>query len=413
MKYFSLEEDFWQGNSPEALIKEYGSPLYVYNERIISDRCQKMLHIAGEKMLKPSYSAKANTNPEIIKIVRKNGLNVDVMSPGEIMIALKAGYQPEEILYISNNVSDEEFKFAIEAGVMVSVDSLSQLDSFGALNHGGKVVIRFNPGVGAGHHAKVVTGGKTTKFGVNSDCVNEVLALLKKHELTLLGINQHIGSLFMDGASYIEAVENVLKLAEQLPIEKFIDFGGGFGIPYRKQEGQAPMDDTLFKEKLPQILSAWAEKHPGIIFKSEPGRYIVAEGGILLGTVNGRKQNGEKTFIGCDLGFNVLVRPAMYDSHHEIEVYRNGQPLNDAAETEVASVVGNICESGDILAKDRVLPVIEKGDILAVTDAGAYGFSMSSNYNSRLRPAEVLIEENGNVRIIRRRETLEDLMNTL
>ncbi|HOV70090.1 MAG TPA: diaminopimelate decarboxylase, partial [Clostridia bacterium] len=338
---------------------------------------------------------------------------VDAMSPGEIFLALKAGCKPSQILYISNNVGDDELRYAIDAGVMVSVDSLSQLDRFGRLNKGGDVVVRFNPNVGAGHHEKVITGGKSTKFGINSDRTDDVIKLLEKHNLTLLGINQHIGSLFMDGTAYIQSVKSLLSIAEKLPVTSFIDFGGGFGIPYHKQEGQNRLDIKALGKELSELLKDWANKnHPGIGFKTEPGRYVIAEGGILLGTVHSIKYNGDKKFIGTDIGFNVLVRPVMYDSYHDIEVFRGDKPLCDS-KTEVVTVVGNICETGDVLAKDRELPVMREGDIIAVTDAGAYGYSMSSNYNSRLRPAEVLLTRWGEVKLIRRRDRLEDLLVNL
>jgi len=186
--------------------------------------------------------------------------------------------------------------------------------------------------------------------------------------------------------------------------------GGGFGIPYRKQEGQASLDLVSFKEKLTAVLYEWTEKYgKKILFKSEPGRYIVAESGILLGTVYATKNNYGTRYVGTDIGFNVLARPVMYDSHHDIEVYRGGIPQNQG-ETETVTVVGNICESGDIIAKDRTLPKIQEGDILGIMDAGAYGFAMSSNYNMRLRPAEVMIKENGEAVLIRRRDTFEDLI---
>ena len=255
-----------------------------------------------------------------------------------------------------------------------------------------------------------MTAGKKTKFGVNTDCVEQVKAIAKKYNLKICGINQHIGSLFMEGDSYIEGVKSILSVAEQFEDIDFVDMGGGFGIPYRKQEGQAPLDLVSFREKLTMLIEQWTDKYgKKILFKSEPGRYIVAECGILLGTVFATKSNYGNKFVGTDIGFNILARPVMYDSHHEIEAYRGGKPLNSEA-TEKVTVVGNICESGDIIANNRTLPVIQEGDILGVMDAGAYGFAMSSNYNMRLRPAEVMIKENGDAVLIRRRDTFEDLI---
>jgi diaminopimelate decarboxylase len=332
------------------------------------------------------------------------------MSPGEIHILLAAGYKPEEILFVANNVSEEEMQFAIDRDILVSCDSLSQLRQYGRLNTGGKAVVRFNPGVGAGHHEKVVTAGKNTKFGVNIELIDDVKAILQEYDLKLVGINQHIGSLFMEATPYLESVKNLLSIAAQFKDLEFVDMGGGFGIPYRKQEGQERLDVEDAGRRLTEVIESWMDKYGRRIrIKMEPGRYVVAECGVLLGTVHSVKYNGPKKYIGTDIGFNVLIRPAMYDSHHDIEFYRNDSIIK-SDKTSPATVVGNICETGDILAKDRELPEIVEGDLVGIMDAGAYGYSMASNYNSRLRPAEVLIGLDGNPRLIRRRDTLEDLM---
>ena len=238
----------------------------------------------------------------------------------------------------------------------------------------------------------------------------EVKEILAKYDLTLAGINQHIGSLFMEADSYIEGVQSVLSVADEFPDIEFVDFGGGFGIPYRKQEGQPRLDLKEFGEKLDKILYEWTEKRgKQILFKIEPGRYIAAESGVLLGTVHSIKNNYDRKYVGTDIGFNVLARPMTYGSHHDMEVYRDGR-IQENGETENVFVVGNICESGDVLAEDRQLPVISEKDIICIPDVGAYGYSMASNYNNRLRPAEILITESGDVRLIRKRDTLEDLL---
>ena len=207
----------------------------------------------------------------------------------------------------------------------------------------------------------------------------------------------------------LQGAGSILSIARQFDDLEFIDLGGGFGIPYRKQADQARLDLKALGEKLSDVINSWVKDYgKEIEFKIEPGRYIVAESGILLGKVNAVKRNYKTKYIGTDLGFNVLVRPVMYDSHHDIEIYRKtGIP---SLKEETVSIVGNICETGDIIAKDRKLPEIFENDILGVLDSGAYGYSMSSNYNNRLRPAEVLIGEDGNPRIIRKRDTLEDLV---
>lgn len=408
--YFSQKTNFFGNNDPQSLIKEFGSPLYVYNEKILRQKCKDMKNLVSYKNFIPNYSIKANSNLQVLKIIKDEGLNADAMSAGEIQLLLHAGFQPENLFFVPNNVSEAELRYAIEKGVLISVDSLSQLELYGKINPNSKVAVRFNPGVGAGHHEKVVTAGKETKFGVNIDCIEQVKEIARKYNLKICGINQHIGSLFMEGDSYIEGVKSILSVAEQFEDIDFVDMGGGFGIPYRKQEGQAPLDLKDFSEKLTKVLEDWTDKYgKKILVKTEPGRYIVAESGVLLGNVYSTKSNYGKKFVGTDLGFNVLARPVMYDSHHDIEVFRDGKAMNDTKCEEV-TVVGNICESGDVIAKNRMLPKIEEGDILAVMDAGAYGFVMSSTYNMRLRPAEVMIKENGEAVLTRRRDTFEDLI---
>jgi diaminopimelate decarboxylase len=407
----TTNQSFYGKTNPAGLIEKYGSPLYVYNEVILRERCRELKNLVNYKYFHVNYSPKANSNLEILKIVRDEGLWTDAMSPGEIYVNLKAGFKPEQVFYISNNVNDEEYLYAIRAGVKISVDSVSQLERYGRLNPGSGVAIRINPGIGAGHHKKVVTGGKKTKFGIEIGFLDEVKKVLQKYNLKITGINQHIGSLFMDGDSYIESVESILSVAKEFADLEFVDLGGGFGIPYHKQENESRLDLHLMGLKLTEIISDWIRNYgKEVIFKIEPGRYITAESAVLLGTVNAVKMNYNIKYIGTDIGFNVLVRPVMYDSHHDIEIYRKSD--KPSVKKEQVRIVGNICETGDIIAKDRMLPEIFEEDIIGVLDAGAYGYAMSSNYNNRLRPAEVLIDQDGNDRLIRRRETLEDLLRT-
>lgn len=389
------------------LIKKYGSPLYVYDENILRERCREMHDLLPNKNLRVNYSAKANSNVEIMKIVRDEDIDVDAMSPGEIYLQKLAGFSSDRIFYIGNNVSNEEMKYAIDENVLVSVDSLSQLESFGQINPGGNVAVRFNPGIGTGHHAKVVTAGKKTKFGVQKDFVPQVKEILEKYKLNLVGIDQHIGSLFLESSAYIKGVESLLEIAEQFPGLKFIDVGGGFGVPYHENEGR--LDLSELSCKLDKILGDFLEKYDNkeVIFKIEPGRYIPAECGLLLGEVYSVKDNYGTKYVGTDLGFNVLMRPVLYDSYHAVTIVK-ADP--DEAGEEVATIVGNICESGDIIAGERNMRKVSVGDIVVVENAGAYGFSMSSNYNCRLKPAEVLIEKDGTDRLIRRRDTFEDLV---
>jgi diaminopimelate decarboxylase len=413
ISYFSEKTGFYGHTDPERLLQEFGSPLYVYNEKIFREKCREMIGLVSYPNFKVTYSAKANSNIRLLKIAREEGLHSDAMSPGEIFFLLKAGYGSEEIFYISNNVSEEEMRYAIDKGIIISVDSISQLRQYGRINPGGNVAVRFNPGIGAGHHEKVVTAGKKTKFGVEMSKVGEVKKVLDEFNLRLVGVNQHIGSLFMEGSSYLEAARELLELAKQFEDLDFIDFGGGFGIPYKKQEGQARLDLEELGSKLDEMFEDWTREYgKRVMFRIEPGRYIAAECGVLLGRIYALKESHGTKFVGTDIGFNVIMRPVMYSSHHDIEVYRDGKLVHNG-NREPVTVVGNICESGDIIARDRELVKVKEGDIIGIMDAGAYGYSMASNYNNRLRPAEVLIRLDGTPELIRRRETLEDLIRNL
>ena len=399
--------DFFNGKNPVALIEQYGSPLYVYSEKILRQlrrQVKQLMNIPGGEVF---FSTKANSNPHLLRIIREEGVMVDAMSPGEIAMLQEAGYTRDNILYVCNNVSAEELRFAHENASLVSVDSLEQLESFGQVNPGARVMIRLNPGIGAGHHKKVITAGKETKFGMSIEEIDVIRTTVARHNLHIVGLNQHVGSLFMQGEPYLEAVQWLLDKAALFPEIEVLDFGGGFGIPYKKYEDETPFDMVDMGQKLTELLSNWVTKtgYTGRFF-IEPGRYVAAEAGLLLGTVQGVKENSGTTYAGTDIGFSVLARPMLYDAFHDIELYapQEERPLLEQ------TVVGNICESGDIVGSNRLLPTLTKGDVIGVLDAGAYGHVMSSNYTKRLRPAEVLITEVGEVRLIRRRDSIDDLL---
>lgn len=410
MNSFIKATDFFKGNKPEDIVKEFGTPLYVYNEDILRDRMRKVEGVIKKYPYRANYSIKSNTNLHILEIALDEGLNADAMSVGEIKMLEKAGFPLDRIFFVPNNVSEDELKYAIEKGIMTSLDSLSQLELFGTLNPGGKCAVRINPGVGAGHHEKVVTAGKKTKFAVAEEDIDKIFEIVEKYNLTIAGINQHVGSLFMDPEPFIQAVENFLRIAKKFKNLEFIDFGGGYGIPYHKLDDEKDFPMEAFSERFEKMLDAFVEEYGyAPLFKTEPGRYCVAESSVILGKVHATKQNSGVEYVGTDVGMNVLVRPSMYDSWHDVEVIRNNEVVS-RDNLSAKTVVGNICESGDILAKDRMLPEIKRGDLVAILDAGAYGYSMCSTYNSRPRPAEVLVCSDGTVKCIRKAETFEDLI---
>lgn len=411
MESFINEVNFFEGNNPEDIVAKYGTPVYVYNERILRKRIRNVAGVVKKFPYKANFSMKANSNLSILKIVLEEGLNADAMSIGEVKLLELAGFPSDRIFFVPNNVSDEELQYAIDKNIIVSLDSISQLERFGRLAPGGRCAVRINPGIGAGHSDSVVTAGKNTKFAVEEKDIPELLETAKKHNLKIVGINQHIGSLFMEPDPYLAAVTNLLRIAHKFDDLEFIDFGGGFGTPYHKLSGEKEFDINLLTEGIEKLLGDFiAETGKQILFKSEPGRYVVADSSVLLGRVYATKENYDKKYAGTDIGQNVLVRPTLYGSWHDVEVLRDGKPVLPSSGTEVVSVTGNICESGDIIAKERELPVIKEGDLVCVLDAGAYGYSMCSPYNSRPRPAEVMICEDGSVKCIRRAETFEDLI---
>jgi len=410
MNSFVEKVNFFGNTNAEELAKKYGTPLYVYNENILRDRMHKVSQVITKYPYTANYSVKANTNIHILKLAHEEGLNCDAMSEGEIRMLEAAGFEYDRIFFVPNNVSDEEMKYAIDRNIMTSLDSLAQLRRYGKLNKGGKCAVRINPGVGAGHHEKVVTGGKKTKFGISEEDIDEIFEIAKEYNLTIAGINQHIGSLFMKPDPYLEAVSNLLRIAKRFKNLEFIDFGGGYGIPYHKLDDEAEYDIEDFKKRLEPILDEFVKDYGyAPLFKSEPGRFCVAEGSVLLGRVYATKTNAGKEYVGTDIGMNVLVRPSMYDSWHDAEIIRNGKVVKRENLKEI-TICGNICESGDLLCKERPVPDIKEEDIVCLLDTGAYGYSMCSNYNSRPRPAEVLITKAGEDKVIRKRETYEDLL---
>ena len=401
--------DFFMGIDPFELTENYGSPLYVYNERILRQNCRDLRNMCSYPKFKVNFSVKANNNLTILRIIREEGLKADAMSAGEIHAELAAGFSAEDIFFIPNNISEEEMRFAVEHNILMSADSVSQLKRYGSLNPGSRVAVRFNPGFGVGFHKNVITAGKKAKLGVNTEQIPEVKDVIKRYNLKLIGINQHIGSLFLEKTQFHKSFEVLFDIAKQFEDIEFIDLGGGMGIPYHKMEGQERLDLKDMGSTLTEMMTRFSKEYGReLTFIIEPGRYVTAEAGLLLGTVHAVKYNGPDKYAGTDIGFSVIIRPLLYDAHHDVEIYRReGAP---SGKQERVNIVGNICEDGDIVAKDRLLPEIVENDLIGVLDAGSYGHVMSSNYNNRLRPAEVLLCNDKSVRLIRRRDTLEDLL---
>ena len=395
--------------SCEDLIAEFGSPLYVYNGQTFRDRFNSLANAFDYPKIRIYYACKSNTNINVLKIFKELGSNVDTVSPGEIFIALKAGFKPEDLLFTPNNPSSEEIKYAIDRNIMVTVGSLSTMEKYARIGGSGDICIRVNPNIGFGHHGHCITGGPKSKFGIYFDQMDRARDLASKLGLNIKGIHAHIGSGILEVDQFIEAMDMVLKTAGTMGDLDFVDFGGGIGVPYKPEE--KPFDLDNFGKKASDFMRDFSGKYGrGLEFCFEPGKYLTAEAGYLLIKVTNRKETPLYKFVGTDSGFNHLIRPILYGSYHNIINCSN--PDGKAEEVVVA---GNICESGDVFTvgpdgpEPRKIPEAKIGDILAITHAGSYGFTMASNYNSRPRPAEVLIED-GKVRLIRKRETLEDLI---
>ena len=396
------------GCQAKALTDAFGTPLYVYEEETIRRQCRQMREAFAAVQPDLHYAVKANANPALLAILKDEGFHIDAVSPFEVRLCLGAGFQPGQILFTGNNTSEEDYRYCLEQGVPVNVGSLVELDRYGRLNPGGTVSLRINPDVGAGHHHHVITGGPDSKFGIYHTEREAIAEHLRRHGLILTGIQSHIGTGILRTAEMLAAMEIILNTARGFEALEFIDFGGGFGIPYRPD--QEPLELTgLGRAMCERFASFRSEYGRPIKMKLEPGRYLVAQAGSLLVRVTNVQSTPAHTFVGTDSGFNHLIRPAMYGAYHE--VVNASVVTGEAAEVVVA---GNICESGDVFTQDkqslehRSLTRPEVGHLLALLDAGAYGMALASNYNMRPRPAEVLVNQ-GESRLIRRRESYEDL----
>jgi len=399
----------------EDLADEYDTPLYVVNEERIRDNIRRV-RTAFEKhyeKLRIHYACKANTSLAVLAIARQEGCFVDAVSAGEIFIALKAGFEPEKILFTGNNVKNEELSLAVKTRVRITADSISQIRRLGAMPRRRplEIAIRVNPEVGAGHHEHCITGGRDAKFGIWQDQAREAAALAKELGMRVKGVHMHIGSGILAPEPFLPAIRRLVEIASEIQNETgepfdFIDIGGGLGVPYRPEERELDLDafsEAVVETFVDSVRSNGIEGEPHLAM--EPGRYIVADAGILLTRVNTVKKTPYRTFVGVDAGFNDLIRPAMYGSYHHIL-----NASNTAAPHRKVDVAGPLCESGDLFARDREIAEPREGDVLAILTAGAYGYSMASNYNSRPRPAEVLVA-GGSVELIRKRESLHDLVS--
>ncbi len=379
----------------------YGTPVYVYNAATITKQYQKLVNAFKQSDVKIFYACKALTNINILKHVANIGANIDCSSINEVKLALHAGVPSNRVLYTSNGVAFDEIMEAKNLGVHINIDSVSNLAKFGAsFGNSYPVGIRLRPNIMAGGNLKISTGHDKSKFGIPVEQINEVVAVMQQHKLYINGLHIHTGSEIKDVDVFVKGIEVLFDLIPLFKDLSFIDLGGGFKVPYK--EGDAETDMELLAAKVNEMFNKHPhDKHLQIWF--EPGKYLVSESGFLISKVNVIKQTAAANFVGVDTGFNHLIRPMFYDAYHKIENISNP----NAAEKNYA-VVGNICET-DTFAWDRNIAEVSEGDLLVFHNAGAYGFEMSSNFNSRFKPAEVLIKDEV-VHLIRKRDVFEDLL---
>lgn len=390
--------------SPSLLLRaaqEYGTPLYVYDADKIKEQYGKLTHAFRDSNVVIYYACKALTNIHILRYIKELGSNVDCSSINEVKLALYAGFTPDRILYTSNGIAFEEIEEAVSLGVSVNIDSLSNLQKFGQrFGHDYPVGIRLRPNILAGGNLKISTGHDRSKFGIPVEQLPAILEAVSAYNLQITNLHIHTGSEIKDAEVFVRGIEVLFDLIPHFPELKSVDLGGGFKVPYKEGDDETDMEDL--GQKVKQAFDA----HPvarNLQIWFEPGKFMVSDCGFLLTRVNVLKETSATVFAGVDTGFNHLIRPMFYDAYHRIENISNPE-----GKEHVYTVVGNICET-DTFAWDRKLNEVREGDLLLFYNAGAYGFEMSSRFNSRYRPAEVMVQ-NGELRLIRRRDNFEDLL---
>ncbi|PWJ57161.1 diaminopimelate decarboxylase [Dyadobacter jejuensis] len=394
-----------QGLSPEKLVQEFESPLYVYDAGTIRQKVGELQSAFQAVDLKIKYACKANTNLSILRLMRELGVELDVVSPGEMQMGVLAGYTTSQITFTPSGVPFSEVKQAVDAGAIVNLDSLPLLEWFGQTYGATKpCMIRIKPNVAAGGNEKIMTAHADSKFGISVLLLDSILDIVNRYDIKVIGLHQHTGSDIKDAAPFLKVADILFDAAKHFKDLQIIDLGGGFKVSYKPGDGITDMKllGSKISERFQKFCQAYGKP---LQLWFEPGKFLVSESGYLLTTVTVVKEDPARNFVHIDSGLNHLIRPMMYGSYHHIL-----NTSNPSGPEKHYNVVGYICET-DTFASDRVLPEVRQNDILAFMNAGAYGITMSSNYNARFRPAEVLVDH-GQASLIKRRETLEDLLRT-
>lgn len=389
----------------EELAALAGTPVYVYDTAVIDRQVNRLRAAFKNVPLRLLYACKALTNINVLRHMRTLGCGLDAVSIQEVEIGLRAGYQPKEILFTPNMVAYSEYQRAAELGVTINIDSLSVLEHFGH-DFGGTipVCIRFNPHIMAGGNERISTGHIDSKFGISIHQLRHVERVIATTGLQVNGLHMHTGSDILDAEVFLQGAELILEIAAAFQRISFLDLGSGFKVPYKPDDIGTDIED-LGVQLSERLVRFNAQRAQPVEVWFEPGKFLVSEAGVLLVRVDQVKHTTATVFVGVDSGFNHLIRPTLYGAYHGIVNTSSPQ-----GKPRIYTVAGYICET-DTFAWDRKLPEVHEGDLLAFLNAGAYGYSMASNYNSRPRPAEILVK-GGKAHVIRRRETLHDLLAT-
>lgn len=386
-----------------SIANTYGTPLYVYNADKITAQFRNLQNAFANSNTRFFYASKALTNINILKHILSIGCSIDCSSVNEAHLALHVGFKPEDVLYTSNGIDFSEIEEAVSLGININIDSLSNLEKFGKkYGHNYPVGIRLRPNIMAGGNLKISTGHSNSKFGVPIEQLDEILDLVKKHKIFIRGLHIHTGSEIKDVSVFMKVAEVFFELVPHFPELEFLDLGGGFKVAYKNNDHIT--DINLLGKEIESFLKNLELKHQRK-FQCwfEPGKYLVSESGYLITKVNVLKTSNNTVFAGVNSGLNHLIRPMMYDAYHRIANISNGK-----GELKTYTITGNICET-DTFGTDRQLHEVREGDYLAIYNAGAYGFEMSSNYNSRYKPAEVIVID-GKASLIRKRDEFGDLL---
>lgn len=384
---------------------EFGTPLYVYHAERITEQYHRLREAFRETGATFFYACKALTNVNVLRHIKSIGCNADCSSINEVRLALMAGFEPARVLYTSSNIDFSEIEEAVSLGVHINIDSLSNLRKFGdKYGHGYPVGIRLRPNIMAGGNLKIATGHDKSKFGIPVEDIDKVLALVREKDLHIRTLHIHTGSEIKDVEIFAKGIAVLSDLVPHFPGVEVIDLGGGFKVPYAP--GEEGTDVELLGKKVKEAFDAIAKRYGRRLqVWFEPGKFLVSEAGYFIVQVTVLKQSGNTCFAGVNSGLNHLIRPMFYGAYHHIENISNASGAQ-----QPYHIVGNICET-DTFAEDRLVAEIHEGDHLVLYNAGAYGFEMASNYNSRFKPAEVLVQHH-KARLIRRRDTMEDLLAT-